>query len=222
MEASVTKWLMLVERCSLPKCGLFWDVLKVYIVLNYTLIYHTIFRQQVKKRNAANSFQILWELTACSLHKLSICSHCNFNGEFVFYHNSMLKYLGSSQDFGGERLQRSDGREIQTIFRVYSYSHQVHWLRISVRVRARGHWWLIFWALTDCLSNGALIAFAPPSQQTSPEKSIQIPTWDRLGRGKERTGPWAYSFKYSEWNRPNVQFKINILKNAFPTCKSII
>lgn len=38
--------------------------------------------------------------------------------------------------------------------------------------RPRGHWWLIFWALTDCVSNGALIAFPPsspyPSLQTSP------------------------------------------------------
>lgn len=53
--------------------------------------------------------------------------------------------------------------------------------------RPRGHRWLIFWALTDCVSNGALIAFPPPPAhhcKTSttpqpPKKSIQIPTsWE--------------------------------------------
>lgn len=77
---------------------------------------------------------------------------------------------------------------------LYSYSHQVFWLRMSIRGRPKGHWWLIFWALTDCVSNGALIAFAPPSLQTSPKKSIQIPT-RKLVPGERRSGP---SLKYSE------------------------
>lgn len=57
----------------------------------------------------------------------------------------------------------------------HSHSHHVLWLRMTVRRRPRGQWWLIFSALTDCVSNGALIAFAPPSMQTRPKKSIQIP-----------------------------------------------
>lgn len=76
---------------------------------------------------------------------------------------------------------------------LYSYSHQVFWLRMSTSGRPRGHWWLIFWALTDCVSNGALIAFAPPSLQTSPKKSIQIPT-RKVAPGEGRSSP---SLRYS-------------------------
>lgn len=65
---------------------------------------------------------------------------------------------------------------------------------MSMRGRPRGHWWLIFWALTDCVSNGALIAFAPPSLQTSPKKSIQIPT-RKIAPWEGRSGP---SLRYSE------------------------
>lgn len=61
--------------------------------------------------------------------------------------------------------------------------------------RPRGHWWLIFWALTDCVSNGALIAFPPPPthhcKQAPPQKkSIQIPT-----RWEGRSG--LFSLTYS-------------------------
>lgn len=55
---------------------------------------------------------------------------------------------------------------------LYSYSRQVLWLWMSRRGRSRGHWWLIFWALADCVSNGALIAFGPPPlQNKGPEKN---------------------------------------------------
>lgn len=57
--------------------------------------------------------------------------------------------------------------------------------------RPRGHWWLIFWALTDCVSNGALIAFPPPpTHHCKQKKSIKIPT-----RWEGRSG--LFSLTYS-------------------------
>lgn len=99
---------------------------------------------------------------------------------------------------------------------LYSYSHQVFWLRMSIRGRPKGHWWLIFWALTDCVSNGALIAFAPPSLQTSPKKSIQIPT-RKLVPGERRSGP---SLKYSE--RHGIGLMCNLKSISLKKCPSYL
>lgn len=104
---------------------------------------------------------------------------------------------------------------------LYSHSHQVFWQGMSMRRRPKGHWWLIFWALTDCVSNGALIAFAPPSLQTSPKKSIQIPTrkvvpWERS------SGP---SLRHSQQRGIGLMCNlksISLKKNAYPTYDGII
>lgn len=56
----------------------------------------------------------------------------------------------------------------------HSYPMQVFGLQIRRRSPG-GHWWLIFSALIDCVSNGALIAFVPPHCKQAPKQSIQIP-----------------------------------------------
>lgn len=85
---------------------------------------------------------------------------------------------------------------------------------MSRRGGSRGHRWLIFWALADCVSNGALIAFGPPlPQNKAPEKSIQIPT-----RGAEEEKEPIFKMQRALWNKPNVRFKSDIFeKKTMPT-----
>lgn len=68
---------------------------------------------------------------------------------------------------------------------------QVLWLQMSVRGRAKGHWWLIFWALADCVSNGALIVFGPPSPQTRPQKNPY--KFPHAGQERRRSLPFRRS-----------------------------
>lgn len=130
-------------------------------------------------------------------------------------------------EFEPQRGFRLSGR-LLWLHRCQSIFHYSHFILIPVRSfdceraregRPRGHWWLIFWTLADCVSNGALIGFGPPSPQTSPpppkKKSIQIPT---RGAGEEKKP--AFKTQWAVRNRPNVQFRIYIF--AKKMCQSCL
>lgn len=83
--------------------------------------------------------------------------------------------------------------------------------------RPRGHWWLIFWALTDCVSNGALIAFPPPPTHhckqapPPPKKRKKNPyKFPHVGKAGQEW-PFLSNVQPAVCDRPDVQFKINIL-----------